>query len=69
MKIEINDNTGYIKFTENPIAESSNISDRLVADYDAKNNIVGIEILDIAGVVNLELSDRDKNQLISILNG
>lgn len=35
----------YIKLTEKSIVESEEISDNIVVDFDAENNIVGIEIL------------------------
>jgi uncharacterized protein YuzE len=35
----------YIRFNENKIVNSDEISDGLIADYDENGDIVGIEIL------------------------
>lgn len=35
----------YIKLTEKDIVESEEIADNIVIDFDAENNIVGIEVL------------------------
>lgn len=36
----------YIRFDESPYAESDEIEDGIIFDYDNKKKIVGIEILD-----------------------
>ncbi len=35
----------YIRFNENKIVNSDEISDNIIADYDENGNLVGIEIL------------------------
>jgi uncharacterized protein YuzE len=53
----------YIDFSARPSAESKEITDGVVLDYDAEGNIVGIDI-DHASK-RLELSDLTLSQLPS----
>lgn len=36
----------YVRFDESPYAESDEVADGIIFDYDKKGKIVGIEILD-----------------------
>lgn len=36
----------YIRFDENPYAESDEIQEGVIFDYDKDKNIIGIEVLD-----------------------
>ncbi len=47
MKIKYDKTTDilYIALTDNPVAESDEDRKGIVLDYDADNNIVGIEVL------------------------
>ncbi|MGH7773500.1 MAG: DUF2283 domain-containing protein [Candidatus Binatia bacterium] len=44
----------YIDLSEQPSAESREISDGVVLDYDAKGNLVGIDIDNASRKVNLK---------------
>lgn len=46
MKVEYDPSTDsmYISFTDTPSAESEEVSEGLVLDYDAAGNVVGIDI-------------------------
>ena len=46
MKVEYDPSTDsmYIGFTDTPSAESEEVSEGLVLDYDAAGNVVGIDI-------------------------
>lgn len=41
-----NEDALYIRFNENPYAESEEVQEGIIFDYDAKKKIIGIEILD-----------------------
>ncbi len=41
----------YIKLTDNPVAESDEGKQGVIIDYDEKENIVGIEILNASSKV------------------
>ena len=45
----------YIDLSEKPSTESREISEGVVLDYDAKGNLVGIDIDDASKKVQLEL--------------
>jgi uncharacterized protein YuzE len=36
----------YIRFDERPYAESDQVKDNIILDYDKKGKLIGIEILD-----------------------
>lgn len=38
----------YIRFNENRYSESDEIKEGIIFDYDKKNKIIGIEILDVS---------------------
>ena len=38
----------HIRFNENPYAESSEVKEGVIFDYDKRNKIIGIEILDVS---------------------
>ena len=38
----------YIRFNENRYSESDEIKEGVIFDYDKKNKIIGIEILDVS---------------------
>jgi len=44
----------YIDLSEQPSAESKEVSDGIVLDYDAKGNLVGIDIDNASTKVELE---------------
>jgi uncharacterized protein YuzE len=44
----------YIDLSEQPSAESKEVSDGIVLDYDAKSNLVGIDIDNASTKVELE---------------
>lgn len=44
----------YIDLSEKPSAESREISDGVVLDYDSKGNLVGIDIDNASGKVDLK---------------
>jgi len=43
-----NNDALYIRFNENPYAESDEVRDGIVFDYDRRKKIIGIEILDVS---------------------
>ncbi|HGE71228.1 TPA: DUF2283 domain-containing protein [Candidatus Poribacteria bacterium] len=61
----------YIRFNENKIVNSDEISDDIIADYDEHGKIVGIEILwasDKADMDKLIIQSFDKVMIESAVN-
>ena len=48
LKIDHKNDALYFRLDESPIVESEEVKPGLILDYDAKNNIVGIEILGLS---------------------
>ena len=44
----------YIRFKENKIVNSDEISDGVIVDYDENGNVVGIEILWVSEKVDID---------------
>ena len=47
IKLDSKNNAMYIRFTNSTIVESEEIKTGIIIDYDDKNAVVGIEILDL----------------------
>ena len=48
LKIDTADDTLYFRFDESEIIDSEEIRPGMIVDYDANNNIIGIEILQVS---------------------
>ncbi len=61
MKVSFNPETDalYVRFSETPVAETSEVRPGVMFDYDAEGRIVGMEILD----ASKNLAARDMNKL------
>jgi uncharacterized protein YuzE len=77
MKVEYDDlaNVAYIKLHENEIAESEEVEEGIIFDFDADNKVVGVEILGIKQrtpeqikSINLQLDEKDKAKLRKLFN-
>jgi uncharacterized protein YuzE len=47
IKVDLESDALYIRFSEAPVSESEEVSQGLIVDYDAKGNPVGLEVLSI----------------------
>lgn len=61
VEVDTSVNAAYIRFSDNEVAETSEISDAVVVDVDAAGGVVGIEVLDLSAPLELPLiRDRYK---------
>ncbi|MBI5214374.1 MAG: DUF2283 domain-containing protein [Ignavibacteriae bacterium] len=52
LKVDLNSNALYLRLDESAIVDSEQIKPGVILDYDEKNNVVGIELLNIRERVN-----------------
>lgn len=55
VKYDAEANAAYIRFSPEKVAESEEVSDGIVLDYDADGHIVGMEVLDARAHLSPEL--------------
>ncbi len=48
--------TLYVYFTQEPVARTSELSDRVIVDYDADGSVRGVEILDATSGPGIDLA-------------
>ncbi len=54
LKVDYKNDALYLRLDETAIVESEEIQPGVILDYDDKNNVVGIEILNLSQRVPLE---------------
>ena len=54
LKIDLENDVLYFRLTESAIVESEEVKPGVILDYDANDNVVGIEILDLSKRVPAE---------------
>ena len=47
--------TLYVYFTQEPVARTNELSDRVIVDYDATGSVRGVEILDATSGPGIDL--------------
>ncbi len=52
LKVDLKSNALYLRLDESAIVDSEQIKPGVILDYDEKNNVVGIELLNIRERVN-----------------
>jgi len=45
LRIDLESDALYIRFSENPIAESEEVKEGVILDFDADGHLVGLEVL------------------------
>ena len=45
VRIDLESDALYIRFSENPIAESEEVKEGVILDFDADGHLVGLEVL------------------------
>ena len=48
--------TLYVYFTQEPVARTSELSERVIVDYDASGGVRGVEILDATSGPGIDLA-------------
>ena len=48
--------TLYVYFTQEPVARTSELSERVIVDYDASGSVRGVEILDATSGPGIDLA-------------
>lgn len=58
-----------IRFNDNPYAESDEVKEGVIFDYDQNNKIIGIEILDASKIMPGEFSKQNlvRNKRIPVI--
>lgn len=55
LKVDLKNDALYFRLDESAVVESEEIKPGVILDYDAHDNVVGIEILDLSKRVSLEM--------------
>jgi len=55
LKVDIKNDALYFRLDESAIVESEEIKPVVILDYDANNNVIGIEILGLSKRVPIEM--------------
>jgi len=55
LKVDIKNDALYFRLDESAIVESEEIKPGVILDYDANNNVIGIEILGLSKRVPIEM--------------
>lgn len=58
----------YIRFDESPYAESEEVGEGVIFDYDAKKKLVGIEILDASKKLTASFRSSLKQRRVPLLH-
>ena len=45
LRIDLESDALYIRFSENPVAESEEVKEGVILDFDADGHLVGLEVL------------------------
>ncbi len=70
MRIKVDNETDalYFRLDENTIVESEEVQPGVILDFDAKNQVVGLEILDISKKQTKKISPQCSLKLFSCLS-
>ena len=54
VKVDTKNDTLYFRLDENPVVESEEVSPGVILDYDAQDNVIGLELLHISKRISPE---------------
>lgn len=55
LRVDHNNDALYFRLDESAIVDSEEIQPGVILDYDEKNNVVGIEILNLSSRVSIDM--------------